>query len=712
MLSHHKGPLSLARVESLKRPLSKPQTSFRHYFTFALVESSAGCAALRALVGDADIADPMEVDLDANVNDGMYSYDVKLSKYGGIIFEEVFYSRLPWDFLSISSDLSTGHYKKILRVLSESKHPFRLKIKNGELSFTDCRGQGHFLIGMEGDNSIFTYSIEQHMKMEIAGCFFNIESHQEKQSTDSQARVSRLFINYLLMLEKLSNRLIKNRNNLEEEKSFDDAEYLMSLLSRLRYIYENIVEPVVPELEKTFNHVPTTEEGDAARKCLIQFRLFYADICRLLESKGKEASEIMRDFMDCFEMVGIAGAIPSLVSILFSSTKLVGAIRAKIKDFAKQSFHHYSFAKEQEEDFIKDGLLWRCSPLFLSLLRDDLCWKIIEYAIGRFSAFELDHQSVFIKRKNLMRAEMIDGFDLAVFDKHLSWQTADLKLHEAKFPGCVSHPSDVHLTQTKFVAFVEAVQGFPQLKCLLTADLTQLGQPEAFSIYKSEFNVSNLRHARATCCTMYLIEDDDDDSDFRLTVVDLSNCSSVSVKKIIRSSSLFGSWNDKRMAIADHSSLISKKTVSNLSFGVLGDALIFQYLSKSKSGAVDQTLLKFNISSLENPVLLLSKVIEHPSEYFSMNLSASAKRSVFLNLRVPVVVLPGSFSTFSLVTLGQRISQIVTWSMSEKLLDQHLEIGSALSFSQHRNCLQIIGVKDSRELKDVGISRLILKFNL
>ena len=648
-------------------------------------------------VDDVDIVDNIEMVIDAEQKDGMYHYDVKLAKYGGVIFEEIFPAALPWDFLGINEALSDSSYKKVLDIMSKSVHPFRLKLKNGDLTFSDKIGQGYFSLGANPHETVWCQNQAQHLKMEITSCFFDLISHKDRDPNTSQTRLSNLFINQLMMLEKISHRLKKISNSGEPQPVNEDIEYLLSVLEKLNTIYERIVEPAMPELEKKFNHVPTSDESDSARKCLIQFRVFYADTSKITESQGgDQTSELVRKFLACSKLEGIASAIPELISVLFSSPEIIHHIKDKNREITREIFDHYEAVKDVEDAYLDHGMLWRCSSVFLSLLRDELSWKMIEYAYGKFSCVEVGKKTDFKLRRNMLYGGHFDDCQIAIYEKAIIWKTQDGKTHEEKLPGSIFSPNDILVDGNRLVILVEVIRGFEQIKSILTADLSLLHKPSSFEIFKSDFKLYGVTKAELHKNHVYVLCEDDEGKKILLSTVGMDK---IGAPVLLRQECLnetFLEWNKSWYGReCQEKAIICIKTLPHLTLGVVKNHMIFQYLFRNEDRQVEQVLWVFNLGEVETGSWSVRTTNKHEGCHLSADLAKSTKSTLFFGTaKSTMVMLVSPRISFHLTSiLGHEMKTAITWDESHKILSKYLKESDHLATDVKGNVLKLAAIE-------------------
>lgn len=674
------------------------------------------CLTATNSVEDVDIVDNIEMVIDAEEKDGMYNYDVKLIKYGGVIFEEIFPAALPWDFLGINEALSDSNNKHIQEIMSKSVHPFRLRLKNGNLSFSDKIGQGVFSLGSEPQEEIWCRDIKQQLKTEITSCFFDLSSRKERDSNDIQSRLSKLFINQLMMLEKISHRLNKIASSGDSQIVNEDVEYLMNMLEKLNKIYETIVEPVMPVLEKRFNHLPSSEESSSARKCLIQFRVFYAETSKIVESQGgNQASELVKKFLECNELIGIASAIPELISVLFSSPEVVESIKEKNNAVTREIFTHFEDVKDVEVAYLDHGLIWRCSSVFLSLLRDELSWKIIEYAYGKYSCVELGRKTDFKIRRNMFFGGHIDNCQVAIYERSIHWKTPDGKTHEEKLPGTIFSPQDIMIEGNRLVILVEVIKGFEQIKAVLTADLSLLHKPSSFEIFRSEFKLYGVVKATLHKDHVYVLGEDEEGKSIVLSTVGIDKIGSPVLLNQKGLTEVFDQWNQARVGKeCEEKASVNIKNISHLTFGVVKGHILFQYLFRNEDRQVEQVIWVYNLGQIGAEYWSIRSSNKHEGYHLSADLSKSARSTIFFATpKSTMVLLVSPRISFHLTSInGGEVKVAATWDESHNLLSKYLKESDHLAACVKGRTLQLAAIEAPTRPGQHSLILEILSINL
>ena len=199
---------------------------------------------------DPDMMDPLELVIDAEQQGQTYRYDVKLFYYGGVVYEETFVAVLPFDIVGSLEDVSSKEYSKFTTQLSQSKHPFKIRLKNGEITFDDYKGRGIFKRHNDFKDNFWTTGEEQSADVEAVGCLVNLASNSPRNDFDVQSKITTTFLNHLMIAEKVYDRLEGVNESLDSELLKTDAEFLASKLKELKRIYEILIEPLIPDLEK------------------------------------------------------------------------------------------------------------------------------------------------------------------------------------------------------------------------------------------------------------------------------------------------------------------------------------------------------------------------------------------------------------------------------------------------------------------------------
>ena len=123
---------------------------------------------------------------------------------------------------------------------------------------------------------------------------------------------------------------------------------------------------------------------------MYKFRLFYANLCNLVEHKIISNTSLIRNFIKSTEIKDLAGLIPNIIQTLYSCKDSVKKIKESQKSVIKAIQQHHEMVTDDLDDCINNGLLWRYSSTFLSFVQDSILWRILEKAYGTRQAIDVN----------------------------------------------------------------------------------------------------------------------------------------------------------------------------------------------------------------------------------------------------------------------------------------------------------------------------------
>lgn len=693
-------------------PLTKTQSTLHRYIRHRIERATTDCVTIENFVEDFNIIDPLEITIDGSCSNGLYKYDVRLYKYGGVLFEEVFTAGLPWDFLDLTSTLSGREHKDTAAALSRSEHPFHIRLKNGEITFTDCRGSGGYRPSNDPEENYWMASGGVgSVEIEAAGALVEMRTMETRGAEEVQARVVSLLLNNLLMLEKYSLKLSKCKGRIEDEIQADDVEYLTLRLIEFKRLYELLVEPVIPDLEKQLggDKGPQSKYTDIVevRRDMFKFRLLYAAVCSLVDKKSPSTATFVRQFLQVKEISETTSLLPTVVTTLYSSQEIVQRIRQKNKDLIQRVAEHRELALEGRSEDLEKGLIWRHSTLFLSLLRDDLAWKIIEYAFGARSSVGTGNLSSQVGKDKiscLYKTQVKDNV-LRVGERTLNWTHNGVE-KSTKLGGTIATPFDISVSNTLFVAFVETVRGFDDLKKLVTANLSSISNPDIFETYVQEGMFSGLSAHSLSWHFLYTLDISEKGTP-QIQKFNLSIARYASLVDTRGLELLFAWWNEKWAGLdGENSARIDKSSVERLQFEVIEDKIYFQFLYFSLDKKVEQLLA---IYSAQNWVLEAHKIISHDPKRLRKLEEASLNTKIVSIEGEVGILLPGERGCCLRIWKQDATQCVLDWSHSESVLRTKFSSLGAVHYIIDNSTLKIYSLVS--ETSTISLKTIALKLN-